>query len=158
MSKNIKRDTNQENLSLAVKIVTPTWESIKEDFDWYCTKIEETFFQNDTTKKELFTLPKFEEELTDDVVNKRLFKHSSAVLNFMECIVQFMNGNEETKPVLFVLGRNHYTIGVNEKLFLEMKDAICSVIKFKIGTENAKAWDTILQYILINYVFEGMTM
>ncbi|KAK6627012.1 hypothetical protein RUM44_009489 [Polyplax serrata] len=149
-------DAKQESLSVAIKAVTKTWDSIKNDSDSYKILIQQEYFRKNPGRMDLFQVQKYEEKLTDEVIAKRLQKHSTVVINCMEALVEFINGNEETKPILFVLGKQHKMLNVNEKMFMEMKEAICKVIRRKLDFESSKAWDTILQYIFINYIFPGM--
>lgn len=151
-------DLKSGKLLSAVKIVTKSWETIKKENVFFREEIAATYFKINPIRRELFTVPKFGKENTPEFIQKRLNKHSCTVINCMEALVEFINGNEETKPILFVLGRQHKLINVNEKMFIEMKEAICKVIKAHLDAESSNAWETVLQYIFVNYVFPGMHM
>ncbi|KAK6629339.1 hypothetical protein RUM43_003156 [Polyplax serrata] len=126
-------DAKQESLSVAIKAITKTWDSIKNDSDSYKILIQQEYFRKNPGRMDLFHVQKYEEKLTDEVIAKRLQKHSTVVINCMEALVEFINGNEETKPILFVLGKQHKMLNVNEKMFMEMKEAICKGGPFLSG-------------------------
>lgn len=139
--------------------VTQIWELVKKNQDLYREMFSLKYL--DKHSKYVKWFPTLVSKSEQQVVKEAVFiRHSTAIINFIDALIEFMNGNEDSKPVLYVLGKIHKKHQVTERMFIEMKDAIVTVLEEQesLNSEASEAWSRIIEYIMRNYIFKGMQM
>lgn len=156
----------KQQLTPHFRVVARCWDVFKEFKKEYGDRLNKEFFVKRHPNHVQLFYPRHDEDqraITHGIAEQLIeeysvAKHGVAVSNFLESVMEFVGGNEDSKPIMYALGRVHKENGVTEKMFVEMKVAIVEILKQYFTKEQAVSWELTLEYMYINYIFRGMNM